>query len=160
MTRPARVYGVGLRNLNRLLLIALTAIPMFQAYGQIGLGTLNPSSRRGSAVDANGVRHDGKDYPRGQHLPWLDDIIQAYSPHYPYGDRLQRNQGHGIYRVTLDLNTGSVTKVTVLKSTGVSSLDVSSLAVEGGKVEGDRPSHQFCDIASSPEDSPRGNSAS
>jgi len=115
-------------KVNRLFLILLAALAPFGVYGQIGLGTLNPSSRRGSAVDANGVHHDGKDYPHGQHLPWLDDIIQAYSPHYPVGDRVQRNQGPGVYRLTLDLNTGSVTDVTVLKSTGIGSLDGCALS--------------------------------
>lgn len=128
MARPTHLCEVGCCNTKWLLFIVLAAIPMFHINGQIGSGTLNPSSRRGSAVDANGVRHDGKDYPRGQHLPWLDDITLAYSPHYPYGDRVQHNHGRGIYRITLDLKTGSVTNVTVLESTGVSSLDGCALS--------------------------------
>jgi TonB family protein len=110
------------------LLIALSALATCQVYGQRGAGLLVPWSHHGSAVDANGVRHDGKDYPSGTHLPWLDDVIEAYSPHYPYGDRLQRNEGRGVYRLTLDLNTGSVTQLVTLKSTGIGTLDGCALS--------------------------------
>ena len=106
-----------------MLLIALAALAISQVYGQVGLGTFVPWSHLTSAVDANGIRHDGKEYPHGKHPPWLDDIKEAYSPHYPYGDRAQHNQGRGVFRLTLNLQTGTVTNVAIIKSTGVGSLD-------------------------------------
>jgi hypothetical protein len=73
--------------MNRLLLILLVAFATVDVYGQVGLGTLMPFARGTSAVDVNGVGHEGKDYPPRRHPPWMDDIIEAYSPHYPYADR-------------------------------------------------------------------------
>src|SRR5436190_11454082 len=99
---------------RRVLLIALAALAISQVYGQVGLGTFVPWSHLTSAVDANGIRHDGKEYPHGKHPPWLDDIKEAYSPHYPYGDRAQHNQGRGVFRLTLNLQTGTVTNVAII----------------------------------------------
>ena|SRR5947209_5545432 len=74
------------------------------------------------AVDAKGVRHNGADYPR-KHPPWLDDIVKDLAPEYPYWDRAQRHQGVGWFQLTLDLKTGAVTNVSIIKSTGFRSLD-------------------------------------
>jgi TonB family protein len=79
-----------------------------------------------SAVDAKGVRHQAKDYPKGR-LPWMDDVIKKVQPDYSKFDRMRRNAGFGLYRVTLDMKTGSVSKVTVTHSTGVATLDDSAM---------------------------------
>src|SRR6266508_2310892 len=116
--------------MNRLLPILRVAFATFDVYGQVSSGFLEPSGHRGSgvsAVDANGIRHYAKDYPE-KHAPWIDDNIEAYAPHYPYGDRVQHNRGQGLYRLRLDLKTGTVSNVTILRSTGVGSLDGCALS--------------------------------
>jgi TonB family protein len=75
-----------------------------------------------SAVDAKGGRHQASEYPKG-HVPWIQDEVKTVKPDYPYTERAHRIGGFGLYRVTLDLKTGSVTKVTVIQSTGVPVLD-------------------------------------
>jgi hypothetical protein len=40
-----------------------------------------------SAVDINGVRYRGFDYP-GKHPPWQHDMIKAVAPNYPDRDRI------------------------------------------------------------------------
>jgi len=79
------------------------------------------STWNSAAVDAKGVRHWGRDYPNGG--AWMNDAINAPSPHYPPADRAQLRTGSGLFRLIFDLKTGSVTKVTTLQSTGVPSLD-------------------------------------
>jgi TonB family protein len=53
----------------------------------------------------------------------MDDAIKTVKPEYGYTERAHRLGGFGLYRVTLDLKTGAVTKVTVMESTGVPVLD-------------------------------------
>jgi TonB family protein len=77
-----------------------------------------------SAVDAQGVRHRGSDYTG--RAPWTVDQIKTVAPEYPYTERTRHHAGSGLFRVTLDLNTGSVAKVTVLTSTGSPALDNSA----------------------------------
>src|ERR1051326_6272123 len=79
-----------------------------------------------SAVDAKGVRHQASDYPK-RHGPWTDDAIKTVKPDYSYAERAQQHAGFGLYRVTLDLKTGSVSNVRVLQSTGVPTLDDSAV---------------------------------
>src|SRR5437016_4025767 len=67
------------------------------------------SRRLSSAVDAKGVRHPGTDYVA--HPPWFGDTIKTVAPEYPYRERMRRHTGSGLFRITLDLNTGSVAKV-------------------------------------------------
>jgi TonB family protein len=80
------------------------------------------SSAESAAVDAQGVRHRGSDY-HGNRAPWLDDTIKTVTPDYPYEYRSRHHGGNGLFRTTLNVNTGSVTDVAVLKSTGFSMLD-------------------------------------
>jgi TonB family protein len=84
-----------------------------------------PSARLSSAVDGRGVRHEGRDYG-DKHPPWMDDAIKTVAPEYPYEARSRHIQGSGLFRLSLDLNTGSVSKVTVIKSTGSPMLDNSA----------------------------------
>ena len=73
-------------------------------------------------MDAKGKRHRGKDYP-GRTPLWLADIVKTVAPEYPLADRVQRHEGHGLFRLALDIETGRVVKVTTLKSTGFVTLD-------------------------------------
>jgi TonB family protein len=83
-------------------------------------------SANSSAVDANGVRHRGIDYGR-KRPPWLQDGIQTVAPDYPDRDRILRHEGNGLFQLTLDLKTGLVTRVTVIKSTGFPTLDTAAV---------------------------------
>lgn len=60
---------------------------------------------------------------RGEEMPWMADVIKTVPPAYPYQDRARYHQGSGLFRVTLDSKSGSVTNVTVRKSIGYSTLD-------------------------------------
>lgn len=73
------------------------------------------------AVDAKGVRHRGSDYV-GQ-VPWMKDRIKIVPFKYPHAAAARHIQGSGFFRMDLDLNTGSVSKVTVVQSTGSPMLD-------------------------------------
>jgi TonB family protein len=53
----------------------------------------------------------------------MDDAIKTVAPKYPYEDKALRHDGSGWFRLTVDLNTGSVSKVTVIKSTGFPKMD-------------------------------------
>jgi TonB family protein len=81
----------------------------------------------GSAVDAQGVRHryDTKT------VPWIRDEIYAPRPQYPYEARKRHIIGSGLLRMTLDLRTGGVVKVTMIKSTGSAILDNACLRAFG-----------------------------
>src|SRR5947207_2012979 len=104
---------------------------MMVCFGAASLLSL-PSRTQGlskwvsSAVDAKGVRNQESDYPK-RYAPWMDDAIKTVKPDYSYTDRARRNAGFGLYRVTLDLKTGSVSRVTVIQSTEVSTLDDSAV---------------------------------
>jgi TonB family protein len=79
-----------------------------------------------SAVDAKGVRYRPSDYG-DKRAPWMADRIKVVQPGYPVEARARHNQGTGVFRTTLDVNTGSVTNVVVVKSTGFSTLDDSAI---------------------------------
>jgi TonB family protein len=79
-----------------------------------------------AAIDAKGVAHLSTEY--GEHPPWMDDVIHSVTPDYPYSSRAQRNEGTGQFRLILDLKTGAVTNVMVIRSTGFPGLDRSAIA--------------------------------
>jgi TonB family protein len=85
-----------------------------------------PSKEFASAVDAQGVRHSWRKHGR-KNPPWIDDAIKKVKPQYPYEARARHITGSGLFRLTLDLSTGSVAKVTVIKSTGNPILDSSGI---------------------------------
>ncbi|MBA3961182.1 MAG: TonB family protein [Chthoniobacterales bacterium] len=78
-----------------------------------------------AAVDAKGVRHHGNEYHGNP--PWNSDVIKAVGFEYSFQDRRNHNQGAGVFRLVLDLKTGRVTNMMILKSTGIRSLDQSAL---------------------------------
>lgn len=119
---------------RRTLVVASIALALLAPIVQ-GAGTtayLGDTGDRGagsdsSAVDARGVRHSSRKY--GRNLPpWFHDRVKTFAPDYPYRDRAQRNEGRGLFRLSLDLSTGTVTRVTMLKSTGFVTLDRSTIA--------------------------------
>jgi TonB family protein len=86
---------------------------------------LAPTGTR--AVDTKGVSHNGNNYPR-KHPPWLDDVVSAPAPDYPFWERAKHHTGAGWFQLALDLRTGAVTQVTVIKSTGFTALDRSTVS--------------------------------
>ena len=80
----------------------------------------------GYATDAKGVRQPNSVCMR--------DAVFAPHPRYPYGAPLARDpavwtrdlKGDGLYRLNVDLNTGRVSKITIIKSTGSTKLDAAS----------------------------------
>ena len=78
-----------------------------------------------SAVDTKGVRHHGSDYVG--RVPWMADAIKKQRPDYPYELRARHVAGNGLFRVTLDMTTGSVSKVAMVQSTGIAALDNSAM---------------------------------
>lgn len=77
------------------------------------------------AIDAKGVRHTTADYAGDQ---WLTYVRKRVTPEYHHSDRQFSGEGGGLYRVTIDLKTGNVTEVTVVKSTGHVTLDANAVA--------------------------------
>src|ERR1700719_1108627 len=69
-----------------------------------------------AALDAQGVRHRGSDYPG--RAPWMNDVVHMVKPDYPYAERAQHHRGSGLLRLELDMKTGSVTRIAIVKSTG------------------------------------------
>jgi TonB family protein len=78
------------------------------------------------AIDVAGVRHRSSDY-HGQRPPWMADQVRTMGPEYPYEDRRNHREGAGVFRLALNLRTGAVSNVTILKSTGFRSLDQSAV---------------------------------
>jgi protein TonB len=77
----------------------------------------------GVAVDVNGKRHTGKEYPKYE-APWnFADRIATVAPTYPLKDRASRHQGDGFFRIVIDPAHGTVAQVIILKSTRYESLD-------------------------------------
>ena len=81
--------------------------------------------RRSSAVDVHGVRHQANDYPG--RAPWMNDVLKTVTPNYAHSERASRHMGSGFLRLMLDLKTGVVKEVTILKSTGFPALDSSAV---------------------------------
>jgi TonB family protein len=80
-----------------------------------------------SAIDAKGVQHRDSDYPKAP--PWMSVDMVDSGPKigFPIQDTFRRHQGCGLYRLTLDLRTGVVTNVSIVKSTQFAGLDNSAV---------------------------------
>ena len=80
-----------------------------------------------AAVDVAGA-HNYADQYAGSKPPWIADITKSVAPKYPYEDRTRHHEGAGVYRLLLDLKSGSVAEVSVVSSAGFRGLDASALA--------------------------------
>lgn len=79
------------------------------------------SNNLSAAVDARGRRYQGKEY---QGIPpWWREAIHGVRIYYPMSTRILHTTGSGLFRLSLDLKTGTVNKFTILRSTGSRSLD-------------------------------------
>jgi len=66
-------------------------------------------------------------YVDGNRLEWKRDLDYMEAPAYPAVAKRWHVQGAGIFRVSIDINTGRVTDVSVLRSTGYGVLDGSAI---------------------------------
>jgi TonB family protein len=57
----------------------------------------------------------------------MNDATKTVAPEYSYVARQRHIAGSGLFRLTLNLKTGTVSKVTVLQSTGAAMLDASAI---------------------------------
>lgn len=107
------------------LTLTLLAFTLFLFHAVSAGHAQQPMLVGSAAVDAKGVRHtwDASSTKRPRASA---DLTKMVPPEYPYEARKSRQEGVGLFRIQLDLATGKVTKVTVLKSTGVVMLDNSA----------------------------------
>jgi TonB family protein len=112
------------RSTTRLILSAAFAIAVC---GSASGADVSSGVYNFAAIDAKGVRHEAHG-TSDKELPWTNDQLAAVGPNYPYLDRTLRHTGTGLFRITIDVQSGTVRNVTVLKSTGFKSLDSSTLA--------------------------------
>ena len=75
-----------------------------------------------SAVDSSGKRFTQRVFP-DRHSVWVKDVTKNVIPQYPYEDRARKHMGRGVFRIEIDVETGSVRKVTMVRSTGYNRLD-------------------------------------
>lgn len=80
------------------------------------------ASEFSAAIDSNGVRHRARDY-HPKIAPWIEEQRNAVPPEYPYYDRRDRHQGVGYFRLYLDIRSGGVGRIEMVKSSGYASLD-------------------------------------
>ena len=126
MIRPACHQMIPAMRSQLGLKILATLMCMASLISSRPLLSQDVSKLPGSAVDAHGVRHYWSE-PGKKKAPWIEDAIKKVRPQYPY-EAVQRHvTGSGLFRLTLDLSTGSVAKVAVIKSMGNPVLDNSAL---------------------------------
>ena len=78
-----------------------------------------PNKETMTGVDVKGFRHSGSDL--------LNDLIVTSRPVIPSSVRMGGRSGSGLLRLTLDLKTGSVTRVAIVRSTGSPAYDDSAI---------------------------------
>src|ERR1051326_5274490 len=76
-------------------------------------------------IDAKGLRHESKE--SAGNAPWMRDLTHARMPAPLPGDRWEWYQGVGIFRLRIDLISGSARQVTILRSTGHTMFDRGAL---------------------------------
>jgi hypothetical protein len=76
----------------------------------------------GYAIDVKGARHPNTMCMKDAvYAPWLHDF-RGNAPGLQYGDEIPTGTS-GLYRLSIDLTTGLVTRVTIVKATGYPWLD-------------------------------------
>jgi len=106
------------RTASRIFAILFAGLAGSEAYAHplSSHAFFDPHETGAYAIDAKGVRHNR-----------AGDCIKAVAPVYPFfGDR--RHTGKGLFRLELNLNSGTVAKASVVRSTGSWELDNSAIA--------------------------------
>ena len=106
--------------MHRYTTVLLIALFPFCVFGQTGRAV---QPRDGwSGVDSSGKRFTQRVFP-DRNSPFMKDVTKKPMPVYPYNDRARKNTGSGLYRMEIDLKTGLVRKVAIVRSTGHNTLD-------------------------------------
>ena len=109
--------------------IALSAFLLFIVSSGVDAQWYWPSgmAARGGVIvfPSSGITASGKTvvFERGSKPPLRGDVIRCVQPEYPYDERINGHQGAGFFRMTIDPETGLVTRVLVETSTGFKTLD-------------------------------------
>jgi TonB family protein len=106
-----------------IMVMIVMALPQFASAGQMVSYIAMPTGI-GHATDAKGVR-----YPNAI---CMKDVLYADQPQYPYDANLgaaeaRDIQANGLFRLSIDINTGRVMRVQIIKSMGDRSLDNASI---------------------------------
>ena len=88
----------------------------------VGAQAQQVHSQFGSAVDVRGVRYVGRAWDQVL-APWKADAVFLPKPDYPYNERALHHEGVAIFRLDLDLKTGTVANVSMIQSSGFPKLD-------------------------------------
>jgi len=78
-----------------------------------------------TATDAHGAQ---RSCPLTKPPGWLADAVAKPDVQYPEWGKNHHEQGLGIFRMSVDSNTGKVTNVSAVRSTGFRDLDDSAIA--------------------------------
>jgi len=104
------------------LAVALIALVQIASAGQM-LSYIAMPTGIGHATDAKGVRHPT--------AICMKDVLHAVAPLYPYyanvGCEPRNVQGNGMFSLRIDVNTGLMSRVAIIKSMGDQGLDDASV---------------------------------
>jgi TonB family protein len=75
-----------------------------------------------SAIDSRGTRYVRRTSD-GQIPPWAADVVFSSKPAFPYGERNLRHEGVAVFRLDIDVKSGTTTNATMLQSSGFPKLD-------------------------------------
>lgn len=113
----------SLRRVVRVIAVSVAHAAVLTANAEKGVEAWMDA---GKGPGTRGVRADGRTFRkvRGEKAPWSGDCLKAVAPEYPAWERDAHHQGSGIFRLAIDLKTGFVTRVSIVKSTGIEFLDI------------------------------------
>ena len=112
-------------NLRAVLLAVITAASPIRSFARDAQAFVEPREySRG--VDAQGITHVER-HPPGTLPAWFKDCLRPVAPDYPYSARVSHQMGEGYFRLQLDLKTGAVTQIKMIRSTGFNTLDAAAL---------------------------------
>lgn len=111
----------------RSIVLAATGLLVIAA-GANGSTPAENTNNKLTATDVHGARRICPvDKPPG----WLADAVEKRGVEYPEWGRNHHEKGTGVFRMSVDSNTGKVTHVSTVKSTGFRDLDDAAVATLG-----------------------------
>src|SRR5437868_4394175 len=79
----------------------------------VGTSRAVESRYQGSGVRVTGATVTAREF-HDRSAPWQKDILKQPLPNYPYQARAHWWQGHGLFRIVIDVNTGLAREVTAV----------------------------------------------
>jgi len=98
------------------------AVILFYFVVVVGAQAQQVQNQFGSAVDARGLRYVGHAWDPTR-APWKADALFLPKPDYPYNEMRLHHEGVAIFRLDLDLKTGTVANASMIQSSGFPKLD-------------------------------------